>query len=246
MHATDKPSPGPGHQGGILLLDKPIEMSSMRAVSIVRKRLGLKVGHAGTLDPLATGVLLLGAGKATRSLELFMKTTKQYHTEIDLSAFTSTDDREGERRPVDIDTPPSSERIDELLATMFTGSFMQRPPDFSAKKIDGRRAYRIARAGGTPELTSHEVVVHRIDRLAYQWPLLTLVINCAHGFYVRSLARDLGLQLGTGGHCTSIRRTAVGPFTIDEAIDLDHIPDPMPPGSLLPLPEALQRLEAAG
>ena len=214
----------------------------MRAVSIVRRKIGLKVGHAGTLDPLATGVLLLGVGKATRALDRFMKTTKRYLTEIDFSAFTTTDDREGEQQPVQTDTPPNCEQIDELLATSFTGAFMQQPPNFSAKKIGGRRAYQIARAGGRPELEPQEVVVHNIERLAYQWPRITLQIDCAHGFYVRSLARDLGRQLGTGGHCVSIRRMAVGPFTIDEALDPERLADPLSTDILIPLEDALERL----
>ena len=242
MNVSDKQVAGPAHEGGILILDKPIEMSSMRAVTKIRRIVGLKVGHAGTLDPLATGVLVLGIGKATKSLDRFMKTSKSYRTEIDLSAFTATDDREGERQVIDIDEPPDVKRIDDLLENRFTGAFMQRPPDFSAKKIGGHRAYKIARAGGSPALESREVQVHSVQRIAYQWPTLTLAINCAHGFYVRSLARDLGRELGTGGHCASIRRTAVGPFTEQEAIDPDGFSMPIPEGLLIPLGEALQRL----
>ena len=242
MQNSDKQPPEPSNEGGMLVLDKPMEMSSMRAVTIVRHKVGMKVGHAGTLDPLATGVLVVGVGKATRSLDMFMKTTKSYHTIIDLSAFTVTDDREGDLQKIEVAAPPDRTRIDRLLRDRFTGQFMQRPPNFSAKKVEGRRAYKIARAGGEPVLEPREVVVHTIESLSYEWPMLHLAIDCAHGFYVRSLARDLGSELGTGGHCASIRRTAVGPFTIEEAVNPNDLPTPLPQNSLIPLQDAVDRL----
>ena len=215
----------------------------MTVVAIVRRKVGMKAGHAGTLDPLATGVLVVGVGKATKSLERFMKTRKGYRTEIDLSAFTPSDDLESELQPVEVEVEPDATAIANLLQARFTGEFLQRPPDFSAKKIDGRRAYAAARKGETPQLEPRSVTVHDIELEAYQWPVATVRIECEKGFYVRSLARDLGRELGTGGHCASIRRIAVGPFKLDHAVDPDDLPNPTPASSIIPLEQALQMLD---
>ncbi|MBC02777.1 MAG: tRNA pseudouridine(55) synthase TruB [Phycisphaerae bacterium] len=230
---------------GVVVIDKPSGMSSMTAVSIVRRKADLKAGHAGTLDPLATGVLVIGVGRATKSLDRFMKTRKGYLTEIDLSAFTATDDREAELEPVDVGEPPTDDVISTTLQERFTGEFMQTPPNFSAKKVQGRRAYARARKGESPALEPRPVMVHRIELEDYQWPIATVRVCCEKGFYVRSLARDLGRALGTGGHCASIRRTAVGPFTIEQAVDPDDLPNEIPPERIIPLSEAIEMLEAS-
>ena len=227
---------------GLLVIDKPAGMSSMTAVSIVRRKIGCKAGHAGTLDPLATGVLVVAVGRATKSIDRFMDTRKVYRTEIDLSAFTATDDREGEPEEVRVAEPPTTQDVARALETHFLGEFLQTPPDFSAKKVDGRRAYAVARKGEAPKLEPRSVRVHRIELEAYEWPLATVEVECDKGFYVRSLARELGGVLGTGGHCASIRRLAVGPFGLDGSFDPDDLPDPMPDELLTPLPEALERL----
>jgi hypothetical protein len=151
-----KPHAGPILPPGLVIVDKPIGMTSMTVVAIVRRKAGLKAGHAGTLDPLATGVLVVGIGAATKSLDRFMKTRKAYRTEIDLSAFTATDDREGELEPVEVESPPTAEEITAVLSERFTGVFPQLPPNFSAKKVDGRRAYATARRGETPRLPLHD------------------------------------------------------------------------------------------
>ncbi len=227
---------------GILVLDKPLGLTSMTAVAAVRRRAGgVRTGHAGTLDPLATGVLVLALGRATRSIERLMATEKRYRTEIDLTAFTTTDDREGERTEVAVAAPPDEAAVRAALAR-FTGTIQQRPPAFSAMKVGGRRAYAAARKGTPMELAPRPVRVDAIEPVAYRWPLVTLDIRCGKGFYVRSLARDLGVALGTGGHCASIRRTAVGPFTLDEARPLDALPQRLATGDLLPLEAALARL----
>lgn len=243
MPFSDNPHSDDAPTGGIVILDKPPKMSSMRAVSIVKRRTGRKAGHAGTLDPLATGVLVVGVGTATRILDKFMRTPKRYRTEIDLSAFTATDDREGERQEIEVSTPPDRSAIEALLADRFTGSFLQQPPHFSAKKINGRRAYQLARRGETPTLEPRTVHVHQIEVCSYEWPILDLDIASEHGFYVRSLARELGVALETGGHCASIRRTAVGPFRLEEAVEPDALPDPLPLTDLIPPAVALERLE---
>ena len=217
---------------GILSLDKPLGFSSMKAVAIVRRRAGgARTGHAGTLDPLATGVLVLALGKCTRQIESLMATEKRYLTTIDMTAFTTTDDVEGERNEVVLGTPgardaaPARAEIEALLAERFAGTVMQRPPAFSAMKVGGRRAYALARKGETPELAPRPVTIHSITVTDYAWPLLSLDIHCGKGTYVRSIARELGQALGTGGHCTMIRRTAVGAFTIDRAVSMDALPE---------------------
>ena len=216
----------------------------MTAVSIIRRKAGLKAGHAGTLDPLATGVLVIGLGKATKSLERFMKTRKGYRTEIDLSAFTATDDREAELEPVEILTPPTAKAIATMLKERFLGEFMQVPPDFSAKKVNGKRAYATARQGESPKLEPRLVTVHEIELEKFEWPIATVRIESEKGFYVRSLARELGQAMGTGGHCASIRRIAVGPFTIDQAVGPDDFPEEIPDDRFIPLAEALRMLES--
>ena len=229
---------------GILLIDKPEGPTSMRAVERVRRAAGgVRCGHAGTLDPLATGLLVIALGRFTRTLAELMGGDKKYETVIDLSAFTATDDREGAMINVQVDRPPTESEIQNALIA-FRGSIMQTPPAFSAVKIAGRRSYDIARramnqstATSTSDVASESppaspagpvsrpAQVHALELRDFAWPLVTLDIHCAKGFYVRSLARDLGRALGTGGHCLSIRRTWSAPFSIDNAIPLDSLPN---------------------
>ncbi|MCA9289750.1 MAG: tRNA pseudouridine(55) synthase TruB [Phycisphaerales bacterium] len=231
---------------GILILDKPVGRTSMQAVATVRRRAGgVRTGHAGTLDPLATGVLVIALGRATKSIDRLMATDKRYRTEIDLSAFTTTDDREGERTEVDVVTPPSREAVEAALAR-FVGPIMQAPPTFSAVKIGGRRAYQLARRGRPADIPARPVTIHALRLDAYDYPRLEISIHCGKGVYVRSLARNLGEALGTGGHCAWIRRTAVGPFTVDEAMTLDAVPDPLEEAMLISIDDAMARVEADG
>jgi len=214
----------------------------MDVVAEVRRRAGgVKTGHAGTLDPLATGVLVLALGRATKSIDRLMVGDKRYRTTIDLGAFTATDDREGARQEVEVRARPTEADIRAALLR-FTGAFLQRPPAHSAVKIGGRRAYKLARRGEVPEVPARPVVVHALDLLGYDWPQVELAIHCAKGFYVRSLARDLGAALGTGGHCAAIRRTAVGPFTLDRARPLADVPQPLTEAHVLTIEEALAEL----
>jgi tRNA pseudouridine55 synthase len=245
---------------GVLVVDKPAGISSAKVVAIVKRRCGgAKVGHAGTLDPLATGVLVLAIGSATKQASALMEGEKGYETEIDLSAFTTTDDAEGPRSEVAVATPPTREQIESALHA-FRGTFMQAPPAFSAVKIGGRRAYDIAREGmravsiaphhgastpshdgppasvALPAPTARPVTTHAVEIHSYEWPLLRLAIRSAKGFYVRSLARDLGRALGTGGFCASIRRTRVGPYTLAQAKTLDALPQRLSAADLLTTP----------
>lgn len=237
MARADKPT----DQGleGVLVVDKPSGPTSMQVVAAVRRRAGgVRTGHAGTLDPLATGVLVLALGRATKIINRLMATEKRYHTRIDLSAFTATDDREGERQEVSVAEPPAEGAIRSALAR-FTGEFLQRPPAHSAIKIGGRRAYKLARRGEAPKIEPRPVTVHAIDLVEYEWPFVELDLRCGKGLYVRSLARDLGGALGAGGHCASIRRTAVGPFTLEMARPVDDLPEPLTAGDLIPIERAL-------
>jgi len=241
MVHEDKPTEG------ILVVDKPAGRSSMSIVAEMRRRAGgVRTGHAGTLDPLATGVLLLAMGQATRSIEMFMQTRKGYRTEIALDAFTVTDDEEGEREVVDVppERRPDRAAIDAVLASSL-GVMLQTPPAYSAMKIGGRRAYRLAREGKAVALMPRPVEVDAISLVRFEWPLLTIDMTCGKGFYVRSFARDLGGRLGTGGYCRSIRRTRVGPFTIDDARRPEDFPDRITADVCIPTAHALARIAGA-
>ena len=255
---------------GLLVLDKPVGISSMTAVAIVRRRAGrgagqtasaagpgdpapggrpkrVRTGHAGTLDPLASGVLVLALGKATKAIDRLMATDKRYETTIDLSAFTTTDDAEGERTAVEVPNPPSRAEIERVLGRDLTGEIHQTPPAFSAVKVQGQRAYKLARRGEGVAVKPRRVTVHAISVLKYDWPELTIGVHCAKGVYIRALARDLGRALGTGGTCLNIRRTAVGPFTLGMAKSIDELPEAIGAGDLLPVEEGLRLVrEAAG
>jgi tRNA pseudouridine55 synthase len=228
---------------GVLVVDKPAGFTSMDAVAVVRgKAGGVKAGHAGTLDPLATGVLVVALGPATKKLARFMATDKRYRTVVDLGAFTSTDDLEGGRQEVEVAAVPSEQDVRATLRD-FVGEIEQRPPAHSAVKVGGRRAYALSRRGREPDLPPRTVIVHGIDLIRYEWPMVEIDVRCGKGFYVRSLARDLGRALGTGGHCQNLRRTAVGPFTESESVRLDDVPEPLAQSHLIDLDDALARLE---
>ncbi|MHC4218508.1 MAG: tRNA pseudouridine(55) synthase TruB [Planctomycetota bacterium] len=227
---------------GVLVVDKPAGFTSMDAVALVRgKAGGVRTGHAGTLDPLATGVLVVALGAATKTLARFMATDKRYRTVVDLGAFTSTDDMEGDRVEVEVEAPPSEPDVRAALVE-FVGEVMQTPPAHSAVKVGGRRAYALSRRGRAPDLAPRSVTVRGIDLVRFDWPLVEVDIRCGKGFYVRSFARDLGRVLGTGGHCQTLRRTAVGPFTDSESVRLDEVPEPLEQSHLIPIDEALSRL----
>lgn len=224
---------------GLLVIDKPLGRTSMHVCRVVRARLcaggapkRVKVGHAGTLDPLATGVLVILVGKATKLCERVMAGEKRYAARVDLSAFSTTDDREGQREEADVPEPPLREDV-EAACARFVGEVMQTPPAFSAMKVGGRRAYRLARDGQTPRLEPRPVVIHACDLVVYDWPIAELDVRCGKGTYIRSLARDLGRSLGTGGMLDALRRTAVGRFTIERAVTLDALPDVLTQEDLL-------------
>lgn len=222
-------------RSGVINLDKPAGMSSAAVVGKVKRLLprGTKIGHAGTLDPFATGVLLLLVGKATKRCEALMDQPKQYETTVKLGATTATDDPESaEQAWVDPETGVAAtleelatvtrDQIDALLRR-FIGEVQQRPPAFSALRIDGRRAYDLARAGHDVRIASRPVRIYAIELLAYDWPLLRLRIDCGRGTYIRSLGRDIGGALKVGGYLTQLRRTRIGAFDASTAVTLDAL-----------------------
>jgi tRNA pseudouridine55 synthase len=209
---------------GIIVLDKPASITSAGAVNRVKRLLerGVKIGHAGTLDPFATGVLLLLIGKATKSSQTFMNQPKRYDATIKLGATTATDDPDSPEVAVAGAAQPSLENI-EAAAAKFVGAISQRPPAFSALKISGRPAYKLARRGQPVDLKRRDIRIDGIKIISWQWPLLKLRIDCGRGTYVRAIARDLGEALKTGGYLTELRRTRIGPFDIDRAVTLERL-----------------------
>ncbi len=177
-----------------------------------------KLGHAGTLDPLATGVLVVCVGGATRLIEYVQRMTKTYRTVVQLGVESDTLDADGQVREVGCPRPPTRGAVELALARQ-VGSIVQRPPEFSALKVQGERAYDLARSGRAVELASRVVNVHRIDLIGYEWPRLELEIVCGSGTYIRSIARDVGAELGCGGLVAVLCRTRIGPFTLAAAID---------------------------
>jgi tRNA pseudouridine55 synthase len=209
---------------GVLNVDKPAGLSSARVVDRVKRLLprGTKVGHAGTLDPFATGVLLLLVGKSTRLCELLMDESKQYEATVKLGATTPTDDPESPETVTPNVSAVQEAKVREVLQNM-VGVVLQRPPAFSALKVAGRRAYDLARDGKTVHLEPRPVRIYSMELLQYDWPIAKLRVDCGRGTYIRSIARDLGESLGTGGHLTQLRRTRVGPFHVQDAVSLERL-----------------------
>jgi tRNA pseudouridine55 synthase len=224
---------------GLMIVDKPPGVTSHDVVSRVRRLAGTrKVGHAGTLDPMATGVLVTGVNRATRLLGHLTLTEKAYDATIRLGATTTSDDAEGEL----ISTAPTGDldevRIRSALAA-FVGDIEQVPTAVSAIKVDGRRAYERVRAGEDVQLAARRVTVHALDvhrvRPAGELVEVDISVRCSSGTYIRAIARDLGAELGVGGHLGALRRTAVGPFTLDDTHTLDQLAEQL---TVLPIAEA--------
>lgn len=205
---------------GLLVIDKPPGMTSRDVVNLAQRWFPrrTKIGHTGTLDPLATGVLVLCIGTATRLADTIQRLPKTYATRIRLGATSDTDDADG-MITEHVATPPSRDRILTALEE-FTGHVQQCPPAFSAIKVNGRRAYDLARQGAAVPLSPRTVRIDAIVIDQYDWPWLDLTITCGKGTYIRSIARDLGAALGTGGLVQTLRRTRVGPFTAADALTL--------------------------
>lgn len=226
---------------GLLLVDKPSGMTSHDVVAVVRRIAGIRrVGHAGTLDPLATGLLVLSCGRATRLIEYLVGTDKTYEATIRLGQATDSYDSEG----VVTATAPVNSTAEEVAATLarFVGQIEQRPPRFSAVKRDGRRAYKLARAGEEFELPTRPVTIHSLELLSFGSPELRLGISCSSGTYIRSLAHDIGQELGCGGHITALRRSTVGRFQIADSVPLNRLTAENIADHLLPVDTAAAAL----
>jgi tRNA pseudouridine55 synthase len=218
-----------GRINGWIILDKPVGLGSTQAVSAVKRALRdagepkTKVGHGGTLDPLASGVLPIALGEATKLAGRMLDATKAYDFTIRFGEKTDTLDLEGKVIATS-DVRPSRAEVEAILPR-FTGPIRQTPPAFSALKVDGKRAYDLARAGEEVELAQREVTIHALSIVAAGANEATLSATVSKGTYIRSLARDIALALNTVGHVTMLRRTKAGPFTLERAISLDFLGD---------------------
>lgn len=224
--ASPPPSVRSGAAGcdGALVVDKPRGLTSHDVVAAVRRALGeRRVGHTGTLDPLATGVLPLLLGRATRLAQFVSGADKTYEAHVRFGWETDTDDETGTPLTAAVEAAVDPAALASAIAAL-RGPMLQRPPAFSAKKIGGRRAYALAReTAAAPDLAPVAVVVHRLDLLAAGGSTAILHVVCSAGCYVRALARDLGRGLGTGAHLSALRRVASGRFTLAGALTLDEV-----------------------
>lgn len=221
---------------GFINLYKPVGLSSGKALGRVRRLLRQrKSGHAGTLDPLADGVLVLCLGRATKLVELVMAQPKVYRVTAVLDFTSPSLDAETDPIAVAPPHPPSLQQVLEVLGS-FEGVSLQSPPPTSAVKVRGRPAYRLARAGQSPVLRPRSVHIHWIRLRSYAWPWLRFDLACGRGTYVRALVRDIGLRLGTGGCLTGLTRLAVGPLRIEESWSLRRLEaSTVPAAAVLPI-----------
>ena len=202
------------------MVDKPAGMTSFGVVARVRRQLSeqagkkVKVGHAGTLDPFATGLLILLVGKGTKKAGEFLKLDKAYTATIRLGATSTTGDIEGEITEREC-TAPDLETVQKAVAS-FTGEIEQKVPNFSAVKINGQRAYKLARAGKKVEMPMRKVTIYKIEIIEYKWPELKIACEVSSGTYIRALGEDIGEKLGTGGYLTALRRTKIGKYTVED------------------------------
>lgn len=226
---------------GILLVDKPVGISSFGVVARVRRKLSeqagmievkgkdgvvrqkrkkVKVGHTGTLDPFATGLLILLAGKATKRANEFLKKDKEYVATIRLGYTSSTGDPEGEITECEVREVPTMEEVERAVYS-FVGKIEQRVPNFSAVKINGQRAYKLAREGKEVEMPVREVMIYEIEILRYEWPELEIRCKVSSGTYIRTLGEDIGKALGVGGYLTVLRRTKIDKYDVEDAMKIE-------------------------
>ena len=228
---------------GFLNVNKPAGPTSHDVVARVRRLLPrkTKVGHAGTLDPFAEGVLVVCIGPATRLADYARTAPKRYRAAVTLGAASTTEDPTGQITATPDAAPPDAPTVAAALAE-FVGDLQQVPPAHSAVHVAGRRAYKLAREGRDLDLPPRPVTITALDLLAYDWPLLEIDVGCETGAYIRSLARDIGSALGVGGYCSQLTRTAVGPFALADAVALDDLTPTTLPARLLGPLTALSHL----
>jgi len=205
----------------ILLVDKPKGLTSSRVVELIRRQLKVKAGHTGTLDPLATGLLIILTGKRTKEASLFLHSDKAYEVRVVLGLETDTFDSEG-RVLRQNDKEVTREELQEVLSE-FHGDIWQVPPPFSAKKLEGRKAYQLARKGIAVHIPPKKVSIYSLELKAFEFPYFSLSCDVSSGFYVRSLAHDIGERLGVGATVVEVRRTRVGPHLLGQARSLEEI-----------------------
>jgi tRNA pseudouridine55 synthase len=218
----------PYSNGNVLLFDKPLNWTSFQLVNkvrwLIRQQYGIKkikVGHAGTLDPLATGLLIICTGKETKNISIYQAQEKEYTGTITLGATTPSFDLETEINqtfPTDSLTP----EILQETTKQFTGEIQQKPPIYSAIKKDGKRLYELARAGETTEISARTVTITDFDLTRIELPEVDFKIGCSKGTYIRSIANDYGAALGNGGHLSALRRTAIGDYRVEDAMGIEE------------------------
>ncbi len=239
---TEQPEGSPGvGPSGFLVIDKPLGKTSRAMCTLVRTRLRrggapkrIKVGHGGTLDPLATGVVVILVGRATRLCDRVMVGEKRYVADVDLAHVSVTDDLEATPEAVEVGSVPGLGDV-ERACQRFVGRVEQVPPAHSAIKVGGRRAYEIARRGEDPGLKARVIEIHAIEILEYAFPRLRIDVRCGKGTYIRSLARDLGKSLGVGGMLVGLRRTRVGEFFVEKSVKPEDLGEAMGQEDLIPL-----------
>ena len=224
---------------GLLLVDKPVGCTSHDIVDRVRKALGMRaVGHAGTLDPFASGLLIIGIGKGTKALTALVGTDKRYEVTVELGKRTDTFDTEGAiTETMDPSLPiPTDAQIERALTT-FRGTFVQKAPLYSAKKLNGTPLYKLAREGTATEdlRPSKEITISELSLVRYTWPHLMLRVQCSSGTYIRTLADDIGQELHVGGFAQALRRTMVGNFSVEHALNGAELAREQIAAHLLPL-----------
>lgn len=213
-----------------LLINKPEGWSSFDVVAYVRNRVKktplpdkqkrIKVGHAGTLDPFATGLLIVGVGReATRKIDEFKGMPKTYIATIQLGATSDTYDKTGTISTNENQKPATKKQVSDILKT-FKGKQLQTPPMFSAKWVDGQRLYQLARKGITIERKANEIEIYKIKLLDYSWPVLKIEVQCSSGTYIRTIAHDIGEKLGVGAYCQELNRTKIGKYLLKNAINI--------------------------
>ena len=210
----------------ILLIDKPKGITSAKAVALIKKRVKVKVGHTGTLDPLATGLLIVLTGKRTKQAGAFLHMDKTYTVEAMLGVTTTTYDVAGETVKT-CDRPVTREEVEQILGD-FTGDIQQVPPAFSAKKLKGKKAYELARKGVDVDIPAASVTVYSLRLLSFDYPHFKLECDVSSGFYVRSLVHDIGERLGVGATVIEVRRLKVGSYSVENARSLDDLIEAVP------------------
>lgn len=222
---------------GLLLVNKPAGITSHDVVDHVRRIARTRrVGHAGTLDPFATGLLILGVNNGTKTLTNLIGLDKTYEATARLGATSTTDDPEGSITEQTITTPPTRMDIENALAT-FRGGYLQTAPLYSAKKIGGKKLYELARKGQTEHITppTKQVTITELTLATYTWPDVSFTVSCSSGTYIRALARDIGKALGTGAYLTALNRSRIGEYRIRNAASLDQLDENTLNTMLIPL-----------